>query len=317
VRAVRYGAEGPEVIEVEEPEPPGPDWAVVEVAAVGICGTDLALADRGLLRVVPGHEIGARLEDDGTPVAVEPLVPCGRCDACRRGEGHLCRDGPAILLGVGRDGGMAERVAVPRRALVPLPGGVRPEDASLVEPLAVAVHGLRLAGLLPGQRVAVVGGGAIGLCAALAAARSGAEVAVEARHEAQRRAAEALGARVGAAGEYDLVVDAAGSESGLVRALDLLRPGGSIVVLALHWGLLPLPYVSAALKEARVLASTTYGRHGAARDVDDAAALLAAAPEAAEVLVTHRFALGEAARAFETARARAAGAIKVVVEPSR
>ena len=102
-----------------------------------------------------------------------------------------------------RDGGMAELLRVPARALVPLPQGLDVGNACLVEPLAVASHGLRRAGLVAGLGVGIIGGGTIGLCAAAIATRWGGDVSVAARHAQQRAAAEALGEafRVAAARE--------------------------------------------------------------------------------------------------------------------
>ena len=98
------------------------------------------------------------------------------------------------FLGIGADGGMAEELVVPEGCLVALAPGVSTADACLVEPLAVAVHGLRLAQLEPTTRVAVIGGGTIGLCAVAAATHAGAQVGLRARHDVQLAAGERLGA---------------------------------------------------------------------------------------------------------------------------
>jgi threonine dehydrogenase-like Zn-dependent dehydrogenase len=222
-----------------------------------------------------------------------------------------------MLLGVGRDGGMAEEVLVPQRALVPLPRGLALRDASLVEPLAVALHGLRKAGLRGGTRVAVVGAGTIGLCATAIAVDAGADVTLVARHDHQREAGERLGARVGEPEpDSDLVVEAAGSPAALERAVTLCRPGGSVVLVATYWdGKLELPAFATCLREITIVPSSLYGRTGAERDVDLAATLLARRPEIAATLITHRFPLDAAVEAFACAAARSAGAIKVVLEP--
>jgi len=317
VRAVRYGPGGVELVDVE-PARPGDGLVEVAVAAAGICGTDLTLGPLGMLPAVPGHEIAGRLPD-GTPVAIEPLDGCGGCDCCTRGDYHLCRTGASRMLGIGADGGMAERVLARGDMVTRLPAGLAPEDASLVEPLAVAVHGLRIAGLEPGQRVAVVGGGTIGLCAAAAtlalAGTDAGAVALEARHEHQRLAAEALGASTSLQGQFDLVVEAAGSESAVERGLHLVRPGGTLLVLSMHVGVFPMQFLPAMMKEVRIVTSLTYNRHAGGRDFDSAAALLAARPEIASILITHRFPLEESRAAFAVAADRSSGAIKVVIEP--
>jgi 2-desacetyl-2-hydroxyethyl bacteriochlorophyllide A dehydrogenase len=292
---------------------------LVAVKAAGICGTDLHLvsgADFPPPRVTLGHEI-AGITENGTPVAIEPLSPCGTCAPCRRGDEHLCADSSAMLFGVGLDGGMADRIVVPERCLVPLPAGVAVGDASLVEPLAVAVHSLRRSAARPDQRVVVIGGGAIGLCAVAAARARGCEVAVVARHDAQRAAGERLGATVvdGATGGYDIVIEAAGSESALATAVHLARPGGMVVIPGVYWGPVAVPGMAMCLKEVSLCPTALYSRTAGGRDIDAAAALLATTPGLADTLITHRFPLDAAAEAFATAASRDEGAIKVVLEP--
>jgi len=302
-------------VEVVDAPAPAGEGVRVRVRAAGICGSDLHMLAGGFLRgVVPGHEV-AGVTDDGTPVAVEPLSPCGACAPCVRGDYNLCERGPRIIHGVGCDGGMAEEMRVPARALVRLPAGIALGDACLVEPLAVVLHGLRRAKLRGGERVAVVGGGAIGLCAVAAARAAGAEVLLEARHDAQRAAGERLGAEAKASGAYDLVVDAAGSESSFARAAELARRGGRIALVGSYWTPVAFPGLAVCLKEIDVVPASMYGRAGAQRDIDAAAALLAATPELPRAVISHRFPLEAAAEAFAAAADRRAGALKVVLEP--
>jgi threonine dehydrogenase-like Zn-dependent dehydrogenase len=263
---------------------------------------------------IPGHEIGGELAD-GTPVAIEPVVPCGQCEFCRSGDYEVCRSGNAMILGVGRDGGMAEEILVPERCLVRLPAGVTARDACLVEPLAVAVHGLRRAGVRGSQRVVVIGGGAIGLCAVAAARAAGCEVALVARHPAQLRAGRELGAREPDGTEYDVAIECAGTPAAAAEACARLRPNGTYLMLASCWDQFAVPGLVLGAKELTIVASLMYGRAGAGRDADAAAALLGARPALAEALITHRFPLEAAAEAFATARERSRGAIKVVLEP--
>ena len=294
--------------------PPAGDGVRVRVASAGICGSDLHLVGGPFpITGTLGHEFAGTLPD-GRPVAIEPLAICGHCEFCISGDYNLCRLGPGIVMGTSLDGGMAEEVLVPERSIVPLPAGLEVRNACLVEPTAVAIHGLRIAGLRGGMRVAVIGAGSIGLCAAAAASHAGAEVTVLARHDSQREAAARLGA-VELSGEYELVIDAAGTAAALERAVELCRPGGTLLLVATYWEGLELPGFDLAMKEVRVLPASMYGRVGPVRDIDAAAALLAARPEIAEVLITHRFPLDAAAEAFATARDRASGAIKVVLEP--
>jgi len=312
MRAVRPRGKGVEVVELPAPSD---DGVRVRVRSAGICGSDLHMLAGGFLRdVVLGHEV-AGVTDDGTPVAIEPLSPCGACAPCVRGDYNLCERGPRMIHGVGCDGGMADEMRVPTRALVRLPASIALGDACLVEPLAVVLHGLRRARLCGGERVAVVGGGAIGLCVVAAARAGGAEVALEARHDAQRAAGERLGAEAKPSGAYDLVVDAAGTESSLARAAELARPGGRIALVGSYWTPVAFPGFALSMKEVDVLPASMYGRAGALRDIDAAAALLAATPELPRAVISHRFPLDAAAEAFAAAADRQSGAIKVVLEP--
>jgi threonine dehydrogenase-like Zn-dependent dehydrogenase len=309
VRAVR--ALDGEATVVDEAWPEG-DGLTVRVASAGICGSDLHLLDWSI-PVVLGHEMAGTLLD-GTPVAVEPMDPCWSCEACASGAYNLCRRGPSMVLGVGRDGGLAEACVVPDRSLTPLPSGIALADACLIEPLAVAVHAVRRGSVSGGQRVAVVGGGSLGQLALVAAQACGAEVFIEARHEAQIEVARQLGA--GPAGEgYDVVIEAAGTTTALARAVELCRAGGTVVAVGTYWDAPTMPALDMGTREITLVPSSMYGRSGPSRDFDTAAALLAARPDVPGLIITHRFPLDAAAEAFAAARDRASGAIKVVVEP--
>lgn len=296
---------------VDCPEPAGAG-VLVEVTSAGICGSDLHLLDWGV-PVVLGHEMAGRLPD-GTPVAVEPVDPCWACPPCRDGAYNLCERGASMVLGVGRDGGMAERCTAPERSITPLPAGVPLGDACLIEPLAVAVHGVRRGAVKPGQRVCVVGGGSIGQLALVAAQAAGADTGIEARHDHQKEVADRLGGRP-VTGGYDVVIEAAGTAGALERAVQLCRPGATVVLLGTYWEQPAMPAMGMCMGEITVVPAYMYGRSGPSRDFDTAASILAARPEVGDAVVTHRFPLDAAAEAFATARDRAAGAIKVVLEP--
>ena len=311
MRAVRCNEGQIHVAEVDAPEG---DGVRVSVRSAGICGSDLHMLQLGFpMGHTLGHEMAGELSD-GTPVAIEPLGPCGHCEFCVTGDYNLCVLGPEMIYGVVRDGGMADEIVVPERCLVTLPAGVSARDACLVEPMAVGVQGLRKAGLRPGQRVAVVGGGGLGLCA-VATVPNEIEVALEARHDAQRAAGERLGASLEPEGHYEVVIDAAGSESSLARAVELCRPGGTLVMIATYWQPVQMPGFEMCSKEVTVVTSLMYGRPGIARDVDVAASMLGRRPEIPEAIISHRLPLDAAAEAFEIASNRSAGALKVVVEP--
>jgi 2-desacetyl-2-hydroxyethyl bacteriochlorophyllide A dehydrogenase len=310
MRAVRNTSSGPAVVDVDEP---GGDGLLLRVVSSSICGTDVGLVAMGSPGYTLGHEF-AGIADDGRAYAVEPSLSCGACPECLAGHTQRCV-GPHTNLGIFVDGGLCERIRVPAANLVALPPGLDVQDACLVEPGSVAWHGVRRASIEPGERVVVVGGGAIGLLAVAAARHMGVRADLDARYPHQRDAAARLGAGI-PAGEYDVVIEAAGTESGLARCADLARPGGRVVLLGVYHGLVPIPGVMTLVKELSWIGAMAYERHDGVREVDEVAALLAASREIAPTLITHRFPLEQAADAFSVAADRKSGVIKVAIHPS-
>jgi 2-desacetyl-2-hydroxyethyl bacteriochlorophyllide A dehydrogenase len=292
----------------------------VKVAAVGICGSDLHLLDAGWAEGrVLGHEISGHLAD-GRAVAIEPFRSCGHCGPCGDGDRHACESG-AEVMGIGADGGMAEFMSVPADALVPLAGGVDVGHASLVENLAVAVHGLNRSRLASGDTVAVVGAGPIGLALVAALRRAGFAVSIAARHEHQRIAAERLGAEViddsaSYAAGFDVVFDAVGNTKSIQESVRRVVRAGRICMVGSFWDPVSID-VGLLMQEAELIPAMMYGRTASGREIDGAAALLAELPELGETMITHRFPLDGVSEAFAAARDRASGAIKVVFEPHR
>ena len=297
------------------PEAEG-DGVVVHVRACGICGSDLHMTEWGALPITLGHEIGGHL-DDGTPVAITPLVPCRACDRCLAGEVQQCRSAAGRTYGVGLEGGMADRMVVAAANVLPLPERLSPSDACLAEPIACSIHALGRASVGPQDSVAVVGAGTIGLGAAAVARWTGCRVDVAARHPAQRTAASVIGAGLDPKGEYDVVVDAAGTNDSLARSIELVRPGGTVVIVSTPWRPLELPAFFTS-KEPTFVTAMMHGEHGdgdGRSDMASAIRLLADMPEVPAALITHRIPLDRAATAFRVAADRSSGAIKVVLEP--
>ncbi|WP_198376377.1 alcohol dehydrogenase catalytic domain-containing protein [Neoroseomonas rubea] len=239
----------------DEPDPaPAPGEAIIRVEAVGICGSDMhAIHGHDARRPVPiilGHEAAGRVLTGplaGRRVAVNPLVVPADCPFAREGRPHLSPH-REILSMPPRPGAFAELVRAPEGNLVEIPEDMPAAKAALAEPIAVSYHavhhGARLLGRpLPAARCAVLGGGAIGLAAALALNQAGAgEVWLIEPNAARRETARRAGISLARASEEapadascDLVVDAVGAGATRMVACRLARPGGVIV----HAGLLP------------------------------------------------------------------------------
>jgi len=309
VRAVRNAPSGVEVVEIDEPEG---DGELVRVAGTGICASDLNYVRWGSTQIA-GHEF-AGLLPDGTAVAVEAIFGCGTCRMCEQGSYNMCERGPSGL-GMTDPGSMCEWFRAPRRALVPLPERLAVADASLVEPASVAWHSCHMGRIDPDSRVAVVGAGAIGILAAASAQTMGApEVAVEARHPHQHEARERIGATTPTA-DYDIVIETGGSESALHRAVELARPGGTVVHVGVYDPDTTWPHHEAFLREVALRPSLGYCGHHGRREFAEAADMLASRPELAAMLITHRFPIEDAPEAYRTAQDKSKGVFRVVVEP--
>lgn len=311
MRAVRNTDEGVRVVDVPVPDGPG---VRVRVRSAGICGSDLEMLRTGISVATIGHEIAGEL-DDGTFVAVHPFTPCGECEYCRSGRAYLCRTVSESMLGIFVDGGMSDELRVDGSCLAALPLAVPIEDASLVEPIAVAVHACNRGAIGQGMRVGVIGAGTIGLLCGAVARDLGADVGISARHDVQRDAAEALGLERDVPRNADVVIEASGTGAGFDDAVKHCRRGGVLVLVSTTWEPISISFLRAQMRELTIVPAFVYGEVHGEREFDIAVKVLATHPEIATALITHRFGLDDAPHAFAVAADRAHGAIKVVLQP--
>ncbi len=220
--------------DVPRPEPRATGDVVVQVEVALTDGTDLKAFKRGhpvLLGPPPspfGHEFCGVDVATGRRVVAANSAPCGACGACRREQENLCENLLPLL-----NGAYAEFVLVPERVartnLHPVPPGMPPELAAMVEPLACCLHGVEVAGVGSGDTVAVLGLGPIGLmlCACVADA-GGWPIGVGSRPERQALA-PVFGAELGTGAGADVVIEAVGSGDAWRSAVELVRPGGTVI----------------------------------------------------------------------------------------
>ncbi|MFD2422324.1 zinc-dependent alcohol dehydrogenase [Amycolatopsis pigmentata] len=312
-----------------EPARPAPGEAVVRVAWSGICGSDREVLagtrDGAFVRypVTPGHEwsgtvveVGDGVDPSllGKPVVGEGFRNCGRCTPCRRGDTNLCRAG-YDETGFTRPGAWADELVLPARLLHELPPGADLRAAALLEPAACVADACLKAQAVPGERVAVVGGGTLGMLATqlLAAGGPGELTVVDPRKE---RAA--LASRFGASwcrpedapDAFDVVVETAGAPGTGVLAVSLTRRGGRTVLTGLA-GTETEPLVPAELVGAAVTVHTVFG--APSRAWSHAVRAFAAGLLDPRPLVTHEFPLEQAGKALETTSGQGAG--KVLLHP--
>ena len=235
-----------ELATVDDPAP-GPREVVVEVAATGICGTDLHILQGEFapkLPIIPGHEfagevvaVGSAVTElaVGARVAVDPSLYCFECHYCRIGHNNLCERWGAI--GVTHPGAAAEFVAAPVANCAVLPDGVRTQDAALIEPLSCAVRGYDILRARLASRVLIYGAGTMGLMMLqLAKATGAASVDVVDINAERLAAARQLGCSAGATSAdemprppygWDLVIDATGNAKAIQDALGRVGKGGT------------------------------------------------------------------------------------------
>jgi L-iditol 2-dehydrogenase len=204
----------------------------VEVALTD--GTDAKAFRRGhplLLAETPspfGHEFCGFDVATGRRVVAANSAPCGECAPCRRGQETLCENLAPFL-----NGAYAEALLVPARIaernLLPVPTGLAPEVAAMVEPLACCLHGIERAEIEAGQTLAVLGPGPVGLMLCAAARDAGARVVAVGGRPQRRELAREFGAEPGDGEGADVVIEAVGSADAWQDALELVRPGGTVV----------------------------------------------------------------------------------------
>ena len=245
------------------PEPAKtPGESIVRVRLAGICGTDLELA-RGYMgyRGIPGHEFAGEVVETENPalrgrrVVGEINAACGACRACVEGLGRHCAN--RTVLGIlGRDGAFADYLRLPERNLIPLPDTIPDEIAVFIEPLAAAYEIFEQIKIPRNHRVLILGDGRLGALVAMAFKAEGYDMIIGGHHPEKT---EPLGLSVQHEKDlndrYDIVVDCTGSNSGFTRALELVRPRGTLVLKSTVAASAALNLAPVVINEITVLGS--------------------------------------------------------------
>ncbi|MDD9742695.1 MULTISPECIES: zinc-dependent alcohol dehydrogenase [Marinovum] len=307
----------------QKPAPaPGPGQVALRIAFCGICGTDMHVfhgnmdARVGFERII-GHEMSGTVEalgagvegfTKGQKVVVRPLDHCGDCPACDAGHTHICHN--LKFLGLDTDGAMQEVWNVPAHTLHVLPDDMRLDHAALIEPVAVACHDVRMAGLKEGEDVVVIGGGPIGVLVAMVAREAGGKVVISEVNEnrlaiaadmgfdvvnpAKSDLVAEIGNRTGGKGA-DVVFEVSGSQPGVDAMTDVAATRGRICMVAIHAKKPQVDMFRFFWRELQLIGARVYE----AADYDKAIALVASGAIAADKVITDVSPLAEIQRAFE------------------
>lgn len=322
---------------------PGPGEALVKIGSCGVCGSDVPrVFVKGTYHfpTVCGHEFAGTVAGGdglavGTPVTVFPLLWCGKCPECERGEYARCLD--YGYLGSRSDGGFAEYVVAPLRNCLPLPKGVSVEEGAMTEPAAVALHAVKRSGLKAGETVAVFGAGPIGLMVAQWARALGAarvlvfDVAPRSLELARNlgfsevfdskakdpvKQVEELTAGRGA----DVTLEAAGVPATFTAAVGAAAAGGRVVMLGNPSGdvTLPAKLISQMMRRELALLGTwnsSYSATGLPDDWRTVLAAVAAGTVKLKPLITHRFGLDDTLKGLSVLKDRKEFVSKVLINP--
>lgn len=325
------------LVNVPDVPPPGEGEVVLAFGAMGICGSDI-LVYKGIHpfvnapRIV-GHEFAGTVAEVGPGVAglvpgdrvcVEPILSCGHCGPCVRGDYHVCET--VKVYGVHVHGVCAERITVPAKHVFKLPPNLSLVEGAAVEPICVGLECARRAETQPEDRILILGAGPIGIaCMKVSRALGAEEVFVADPVNERRHTAERLGARKtadptepgfadavarwsGGAGP-SLVVECSGSAEAFAQALRVAAYRARVVLLSLHkTPEVAIPSIEIVKKELDLLGSRLYkSRFPVALE------LLAQGRLALDDYVTHRFNFTETPAAFRSAINPPGDSIKIVV----
>jgi alcohol dehydrogenase len=341
---VLHGEGDVRVEDVDDPTPEALTGAVVRITHTAICGSDLHLyhGQNPGFPFRPGHEFVGEVVETGSgverfkpgdQVLVAGVFGCGRCTPCRVGDVSACRDGGPKIFGVGADlpGGQAEAAAVPHAdtTLLRIPDGVTPEQAVLLtDILPTAWYGAELAGVQPGDTVAVIGLGPVGIEAVLCALTMGAARVLAIDPVPERRAlAATLGATpidpTGSGGAAkvaeltdgigaDCVIEAVGLQATIHDALFAVKVGGTVAVVGVNLDLaFPFPMGLAFVRDI----TFRIGLCPVPRTWPRLVPLVASGRLKPEVVFTHRMSLADGPAAYERFDRREDGVLKVLLTP--
>ncbi|HEX9998488.1 MAG TPA: alcohol dehydrogenase catalytic domain-containing protein [Abditibacterium sp.] len=301
---------------------------LLRVLATGVCGSDLHPYETGSIGstvlnspLVLGHEfcgvveeIGANVENVsvGTRVAVDPAWVCGDCRECRGGNPNLCRQQRFCGLAPD-DGSLRERIVAPARFCHPVSERFSDASAALLEPLGIALHATDLARIRIGSSVAILGAGPIGLCLAQTAKLAGAaKVWISDPLPYRQQFAAQFGVLpLPENAEADVVIEAAWARESVQQAMEIARPGGTVVLVGIPFeDSVSFSHSTARRKGLTILMSrrmkNTYPR---------CIELVESGKVDLDALVTHRFPLEKTPEAFALNAKYAQEIVKIIIEP--
>ena len=330
-----------EMRDVPTPQVADDRGVLIRMGAVGVCGSDVHYYLRGKIgsQVVTypfpvGHECAGTVEAvgagvsrvrPGDRVAVDPAMPCGTCDQCQVGRPHTCRRLRFLGCPGQAPGCLSEYIVMPETSCYPIQDKTTLEQAAVSEPLSIGVYAVRLAGLSAGAKVGILGCGPIGLSVMLPASVEGAgAIYMTDKIDARLQVARSAGAdwtgnpdtqdvvgdvRAIEPGQLDVVFECCGDQGALDQAVDLLRPGGKLMIVGIPQDN-TISFNISALRRKEVCIQNVRRQNGC---VQPTLGLLETGRIHVDFMITHRFTFDQVNDAFDLVADYRDGVVKAMI----
>ena len=334
-----------EVRDVPDPQITAPDDVLLKIDTVGVCGSDVHYYTTGRIGslvveypCMTGHECAATVVEAGPEaaglspgrrIAVDPLIACGRCDQCLSGRRHTCRNQGFLACPGQGPGAIAEYLVMPAGNCYPIPDNIDNDEAAIIEPLSIGLYAQRLAGEVVGKRIAVLGTGPIGLSVLACLQAAGA---------AGMFATDLLGERLAVAQKFgaawtasprerdvvadmleqaslgmDLVFECAGEQETLDQGIELLTPGGTLLVLGIP-ETERVSFLPDLLRRKEIRIQNVRRQNDCVQPAID---LMASGKLDVKAMVTHHFPMDRTKEAFDMVADYCDGVIKAIIDVSQ
>lgn len=329
-----------EIKEIKEPEIDNKN-IIIKVLKAGICGSDLHYFQTGEPKgLILGHEFCGSVINPGDRedlkvgdrVTALPISPCGNCKACLSGNPQYCKEtwSKAVGLSLDTNGALTEIIKVRSDMVLKVPDNVTDLEAAMVEPTAVALHGVHLADIKVGSKVLIIGGGIIGLISAMLAKKEGASfVAVSETNKERGKKALTLEVadkyydatskemlnevNTDTNGGFDIVIECCGNASAVTSALVTVRPGGTVILVGVATGPINIPTVIAVMNELTIKGAIAYTKEEFETSLDLISNKQIEVMKFVDDIVGYK----DVQKAYERLTSGSDKAIKILVDPNK
>lgn len=328
-----------EIKEIEEPKKET-GKVMMEITKSGICGSDIHNWEMGNpVGVVMGHEFCGKVIDPGDRsdlkvgdrVTALPISPCGHCSACLSGNAQFCLQtwNDAVGLSVANPGGLTHKINVRSDMVIKVPTNITDEEVAMVEPVAVSLHAIHLADIKVGDKVLVIGGGIIGLTAAMFAKKEGASfVAISEVNDARGKNA----VKLGVADKYfkadqdiiknlltevnegfDVVIECCGNAGAVSTSLMAVKPGATVILVGVSPTPITIPTVVAVMREITLKGAIAYTKDEFKTCIE----LMSRKQIDALQFVSKTVGFDEVQKSYEELTSGSSALIKILVDPNK